>query len=281
VITGVARAIERAVLETTLGVGGAAIVVLGQGIARAQPGMRRLQAHIAGATLLVLAALTPEAPWQPGLEEGRGALAASLAERVAVAQMGEGEGIAAAVQAACRLRRPVFVREADAEAHRALLPDGALALPWPAEPGELAALLLPPSRRRLREGPGQDAAGDEVPREARAAEQPDQRPGAEALAPAAGSVEPDGKINEHRLDEELLRYLRRSRRKATGKGALLQAFPVDESALDRALLALIAAGQVVERSHRSGARYAAVRAGDEEAMRSGFQLSLFGQDDPG
>jgi hypothetical protein len=44
---------------------------------------------------------------------------------------------------------------------------------------------------------------------------------------------------------------------------------------------LIAAGRVVERPHRAGARYAAVRAGEAAAVQSGFQLSLFGQEERG
>jgi hypothetical protein len=76
------------------------------------------------------------------------------------------------------------------------------------------------------------------------------------------------------LEEAVLHYLRHTRRKATGKGALLQVFPVSEALLDRALAALIAGGQVVEQVGRAGASYAAAAL---PARAGGFQLSLFGQ----
>jgi hypothetical protein len=178
------------------------------------------------------------------------------------------------------LRRPVFVREADAEVHRALLADVALPLPWPAEPEELSALLLGPPDRQAREDREQHHAGDDALRAGGAPEEIGRETGGEVQAPTGGNAAPGGEGEVHNLEEALLQLLQRSRRKAIGKGALLQMFPCGEAALDRALLALIAAGQVVERPHRAGARYAAVRSGETATAQSGFQLSLFGQKDP-
>lgn len=265
VITGVARAIERATLEAALGAGGAGIVMLGQGIARAQPDLRRLQAQIAAGRLLVLSGMAPEAPWQPWIEGARGALAAALAERAAVAQVSEGGGTWATVQAAIGLGRPLYVRESEDDTHRALLAGGALSLPWPAEPDELVALLLPADRqpRGAAAAQGQDG---EVQSAAEAGEQPGGR---------AEEVTPSGAGGAPALQEALLRYLQRSRRRATGKGTLLQMFPVGERELDRALLALIADGSVTERPHRSGAQYSALPEG--KRGQGAFQPSLFGQ----
>ena len=79
------------------------------------------------------------------------------------------------------------------------------------------------------------------------------------------------------MEEALLRYLRRHRRRVTSKGLLLQALPAEEWAIDQALAALIATGLVTEHAHHTGAGYAPA-ALDRAADGGGsFQLSLFGQ----
>jgi predicted Rossmann fold nucleotide-binding protein DprA/Smf involved in DNA uptake len=272
VITGVARVIERATLEAVLGADGTAIVVLGQGIARAQPDLRRLGPRIQDGKLLVLARLAPEVAWQPWLEESRGTLAVALAERVAVAQVSEGGGTWATVQAACRLGRPLYVRQSEAEAHMTLVAQGGIAVPWPGEQDELVRLALPAPVRQLREAAAPSRAEAGLPETDGPAMETDRE------ARAAADEQPDAAEIDN-LEEALLRYLQRARRRAIGKGALLQVFPVREAALDRALVALITGGRVVQRPHRSGAGYAAVRDGQPEIGPSAFQMSLFGQEE--
>jgi hypothetical protein len=76
----------------------------------------------------------------------------------------------------------------------------------------------------------------------------------------------------------VIRLLQR-RRGTIGKGALLLALAVPEAALDRALAALIAQGKVAQRPHRTGIGYEAVKNGDDDRRETGFQLSLFGQEE--
>ncbi|MDB5075618.1 MAG: putative processing protein, partial [Chloroflexi bacterium] len=89
VLTGVARAVERAALEAALRVeGGTAVALLAQGIARAMPELRHWQGAIRGNRLLVAGVLHPEAAWQPWHESLRGVIGVGLAERVVVAHAG-------------------------------------------------------------------------------------------------------------------------------------------------------------------------------------------------
>ena len=104
--------------------------MLGQGIARALPDLRRLVPRLREGQLLLLSRVHPEAPWQPALEEGRGAVVVALAERVVVVHAGLTGGTWEVAQQALRYGRPLFVRESPAEGNRALLEQGALPFAW-------------------------------------------------------------------------------------------------------------------------------------------------------
>ena len=100
-----------------------------------------------------------------------------------------------------------------------------------------------------------------------------------AYAPGLGSWKDDVLEPGPPLEEALLRYLRRHRRRVIGKGLILQALPAAEWAIDRALAALIASGQVAERGHRTGVGYALATPDGAGDGGGNFQLSLFGQPD--
>jgi len=73
----------------------------------------------------------------------------------------------------------------------------------------------------------------------------------------------------------VLRYLN-GRRKPAAKGALLHALAVEEGILDRALMRLMARGDITQHSHRTGVAYTVT--GVKGAGTGAFQLSIFGLD---
>jgi len=101
----------------------------------------------------------------------------------------------------------------------------------------------------------------------------------EAYVPGLGSWGDEVSDPGPPLEETLLRYLRRHRRRVTSKGLLLQALPAEEWAIDQALATLIAAGQVAEHGHRTGVGYAPAAPDGTSDGGGSFQLSLFGQPD--
>ncbi|MDB5076918.1 MAG: hypothetical protein JWO42_3097, partial [Chloroflexi bacterium] len=99
-----------------------------------------------------------------------------------------------------------------------------------------------------------------------------RRPSPEAEGPPAGL--PPGVT----LEEALLTCLTTAGGKVVGKGALLRTTGVEEAALDRALLSLIAARRIVQRTMRAGVGYVLADSESPETGVSTFQPSLFNQE---
>ncbi len=288
VLTGVATAIERAVLEAVLGESaGTAIAVLNQGITRALPDLRRHWREVRGGRVLLLSPAHPEAPWQPGLEDLRGVVLAGLAERIVLVHSGDDGAAGETARRALQEGRPLYVRTGEDDAVQALLEGGARPLPAQAE--QAAAMVLAPERAEPElAGParGKRAARTRVSSAVAAEEAETDRAAAGQDEPSTPddlkvASEPHARIADGRIEEDLLRYLEFKRGKVVSKGKLLQALGVREADLDRALIALIAGGWIVQRSQRTGVGYSLVRTGEPTPPEGVFQLSLFGQEQQG
>ena len=273
VLTGVATAFERSLLQATLAEpGGTAVAVAHYGMARALPNLRPWRQAVREGRLLLLSHAPPEAPWEARLEEIGGVILAGLAERMVLVGGGEPAAADRAAWHTLRLGRPLFVRAGDDQATAALLAGGAHIL---VEPVRVDLLLLgnPAGQMGTRE-----ARFDEVPEAS-----PAPRRGAAKSGDGSNSFSPSGDMSGiesttstpgEKLEANLLRCLTQNRR-PVGKGALIRALAVEEATLDRLLPILIGQGRVVQRPHRSGVAYAL--PSDSAPVVSAFQPSLFGQ----
>ncbi len=245
VLTGVATPIERAVLRAALAEpGGTAIGLSHYGIARALPNLQPWRQAIREGRFLLLSHAQPEAPWEPGREELGGAVLAGLADRLVLVQGGRPATADRCARLALGLGRPVFIRPRDEATAATLLAEGARVLSEPLGADLVAAL---PARR------GAVAA--------------------EPTISSSGLNEEGAPPND--LEEMVLRYLN-GRRKPAGKGALLHALAIEEGVLDRALMRLMARGDVTQHSHRTGVAYTVT--GAKGTGTGAFQLSIFGLD---
>jgi predicted Rossmann fold nucleotide-binding protein DprA/Smf involved in DNA uptake len=214
------------------------------GIARALPNLQPWRQAIREGRFLLLSHAQPEAPWEPGREELGCAVVAGLADRLVLVQGGRPATADRCARLALGLGRPVFIRPRDEATAAPLLAEGARVLSEPLGTDLLAAL---PARR------GAAAAEPTVP----------------------SSVLSEEGTSADGLDEMVLRYLTGKRRPA-GKGALLHALSIEEGLLDRALMRLMARGDIAQRTHRTGVAYTAT--GVKGAGAGAFQLSIFGLD---
>ena len=316
ILTGVARAVERAGLEAALHVeGGSAVVVLGQGIATAMPELRRWQPVVRAGRMLVLGLLHPEAAWEPWLESLRGLIAIGLTEKIVVAHAASGDDTSETARQALRFEHEVFIRggvDADLELGGAIaLPGGAMAAstvlgtqpmlaPVAAdtgaggvEPNMVTADVPPvgqgPSQTNGRAEPANAISSSPAPLDAdeatpvpehgivpAATSRKRARAAERGGAIAAGSSTAEIAPGVRTIEEKVVETLG-ARRGPTGKGALVQALGVEEGTLDRALLALIGARKVVQRPLRGGVGYTLL-ADDEHTGPGMFQPSLFNQD---
>jgi predicted Rossmann fold nucleotide-binding protein DprA/Smf involved in DNA uptake len=295
-LSGVARAIERAALGAALAEpDGAFIAVLGQGISRTLPDLQRLQGQIRAGRLLLISAWHPEMSWQPRLEPARAALVVALAERIVLAQMEQDDGTCQIEQLARRLGRPLLVRTAEGDKPSTPLDPRVQEVRWPAESAETLVdeILATPAKRgwAVRKSRAESevvesgAKGEQKVQDVARSQQPHRHRAKSAHAPADGPM-PEHAASEpakvpiamDALSDTVIRLLRR-RRGTIGKGALLLALAVPEAVLDRALAALIAEGKVTQRPHRTGIGYEALKNGKDDRRETGFQLSLFGQED--
>jgi predicted Rossmann fold nucleotide-binding protein DprA/Smf involved in DNA uptake len=319
VLTGMSRAVERAALESALRTeGGTAVVILGQGIARAMADLRHWQPAIRGNRLLVASLLHPEAAWQPWLESLRGLVTIGLADKVVVAHARAGEDVWETAQQALTFEHDVFIHDGvDGELERLgaiSLPDGKHAAgtvigvqpllglaavetapPAPEPDTEIeststqAAMAgdpLPPVASFERPSNGAAPIDDWTP-EAPAPEfqlLPPPAPAARSVARQRGTVEPSLEtLARMPLDREtpletVLLTLLARGKKAIGKGTLLLALGVDEATLDEALAALISAREIVQRPARGGIGYSLVDPTRVDRTTSAFQPSLFGKE---
>jgi predicted Rossmann fold nucleotide-binding protein DprA/Smf involved in DNA uptake len=247
VLTGVATAIERAVLQAVLAEpGGTAVGVSHYGINRTLPNLRPWRQAIREGRLLLLSHTHPEASWEPGLEDTGYAVLAGLAERMILVRGGRPGGADRCARLSLALARPVFISAGgDDESTATLRAAGARLLSDPLGAGFLA----------------------DVPvRKAVIAAEPE-------ISPDAANEEP---APDNSLEDVVLRYLT-GKRRPIGKGALLRALAVEEATLDRALISLIARGAVAQRLHRTGFAY--IATGEADAGSGAFQLSIFGTDE--
>ena len=146
------------------------------------------------------------------------------------------------------------------------------------DPAIPSAPANPGARIRATQRNGSAPAHSQAPATAGVAAEPGSVPEAdEAYVHGRGPGGDEVPEPSPPLEEVLLRYLRRHRRRVTSKGLLLQALPAEEWAIDQALAALIAAGQVTEHAHRTGAGYAPAAPDGAADGGGSFQLSLFGR----
>ncbi len=282
VLTGVATAFERAVLQVTLAEsGGSAVAVVHYGLARALPNLRLWRQGISEGRLLLLSHTHPEAPWEPRHEEIGGALLAGLADRVVLVGGGAPATADRCARQALRLRRPLFVRTDEEPATAALLAGGAHVLVEPIRVDLVLAAL--PLNRDQDVDPAAQPVGEAPPEvvevtpgparatDGRRAQTRRSSPSKPIAPPSPPETAPPADL----LEAALLRHLT-GKRRPTGKGALVRALAVEEAALDRVLLALIAQGHVVQRPHRAGVAYGL--ADPPGAGTGAFQLSIFSQE---
>ncbi len=247
VLTGVATAIERAVLQAVLAEpGGTAVGVSHYGINRTMPNLRAWRQAIREGRLVLLSHAHPEASWAPGLEEIGHAVVAGMAERMVLSRGGRPGGADRCTRLSLALGRPVFISGGgDDESTASLLAAGGRLLSNPIGAGFLTGVAARQAVVAAESASATDIATEE--------------PGA-----------------DDSLEDLALRYLT-GKRRPTGKGALLRALAVEEAALDGALISLIARGVVAQRRHRTGFAYTIT---DDAGVGTGaFQLSIFGTDD--
>jgi DNA processing protein len=317
VMTGMSRAVERAALDSALrSEGGAAIIILGQGIARVMPELRHWQPAIRGNRLLVASLLHPDAAWQPWLESLRGLVTIGLADKVVVAHARPGEDVWDTAEQALKFDHDVFIHDGAGGGLERLgaisLPDGKQAAatitgvqpllglgvtgtpPAMPEPDIAAA---PPSFIAITDGdqPSTHAAtppnGTVLPADGVPEAVP---PAFQLLTPpphtprrAVRERAPNNPLfdvpapmpldRETPLETVLLTLLARGK-KAIGKGTLLLALNVDEATLDAALAALIGSRQIVQRRSRGQIGYALADPDQVNSAPSAFQPSLFGEE---
>ncbi|HVA88359.1 MAG TPA: DNA-processing protein DprA [Chloroflexota bacterium] len=280
VLTGMATAFERSLLQATLAEpGGAAVAVAHYGIARALPNLHLWRQAVREGRLLLLSPTHPEAPWEPRLEESGGAVLAGLAERMVLVGGGEPAAADRCAWHALRLGRPLFVRSGEDRETTALLAGGAHILVEPVRV-DLVLIGMPAARSGAEERRAAPLSGDaeDGPGIAPAPRRPAMKKALTAsLSPAeedSHQIEPLADTPAAKLEADLLRCLTRSSR-PVGKGALIRALAVEEAALDHLLPILIGQGRVVQRPHRAGVAY--TLTGDAGAATGAFQPSLFGQ----
>jgi predicted Rossmann fold nucleotide-binding protein DprA/Smf involved in DNA uptake len=129
VVSGFAKGVDRAALESALKYHGRSIIVLPQGIMTFASGFKKYHPQISEGDVLVLSAYFPKTPWNVGLAMGRNIYIYGLAEEIYVAESGSSGGTWAGVIDGLRKGRKIYVRKPEPDeknANNMLLSKGAI-----------------------------------------------------------------------------------------------------------------------------------------------------------
>jgi len=129
VVSGFAKGVDRAALESTLEYHGRSIIVLPQGIMTFASGFKKYYSQIVEGDVLALSTYFPKSPWNVGLAMGRNTYIYGLAEEIYIAESGPKGGTWSGVISGLRKGRKIYVRKAEPDeenANNLLLSKGAI-----------------------------------------------------------------------------------------------------------------------------------------------------------
>jgi len=111
VVSGFAKGVDKAALDSALKYKGHSIIVLPQGILTFGSGFKTYYQQIIGGDVLVLSVFHPKAPWMPELAMARNPIIYGLAGEIYVAESSEKGGTWSGVKDGLRKGRKIYVRK--------------------------------------------------------------------------------------------------------------------------------------------------------------------------
>ncbi len=129
IVSGFAKGVDKAALDSALKYNGRSIIVLPQGIDTFSSGYKKYYKQIVEGDVLVLSAFHPKSVWSVGLAMARNPIIYGLADEIYVAESGDTGGTWAGVSDGLKKGRKIFVRrpsEGEKNANSLLIDKGAI-----------------------------------------------------------------------------------------------------------------------------------------------------------
>lgn len=131
VVSGFAKGVDKAALDSALKYKGRSIIVLPQGVNTFSSGYKTYYKQIVAGDVLVLSVFHPKSVWSVGLAMARNPVIYGLADEIYVAESGDSGGTWSGVTDGLKKGRKIFVRKPSAEeknANALLIQRGAVAV---------------------------------------------------------------------------------------------------------------------------------------------------------
>lgn len=140
IVSGFAKGVDRAALDSALEANGKSIIVLPQGIMTFASGFKQYFKHIAQGRVLVMSSFAPKAPWSVEFAMARNPIIYGMASEIFVAQSDDKGGTWSGAIDGLRKNRRIYVRypeNGERNANMLLIQKGALALDLSGKPTTL------------------------------------------------------------------------------------------------------------------------------------------------